>query len=84
MSKFSSIFVSILGEPENRITEDASPKTLHRWDSLRHVSLVMALEDEFGITFSTSEIISLSSVGAIRQTLASKGVAGIALHEGAW
>jgi acyl carrier protein len=75
MSKLSSIFASVLGEPENRITEDASPKTLPRWDSLRHVSLVMALEDEFGITFSTSEIMSLSSVGGIRQTLASKGVA---------
>ena len=75
MSKLSSVFASVLGEPENRITEDASPKTLQRWDSLRHVSLVMALEDEFGITFSTSEIMSLSSVGGIRQTLASKGVA---------
>jgi acyl carrier protein len=75
MSKFSNIFVSVLGEPENRITEDASPKTLHRWDSLRHVSLVMALEDEFGITFSTSEIMSLNSVGGIRQTIVNKGVA---------
>jgi acyl carrier protein len=75
MSKLSSIFASVLGEPENRITEDASPKTLYRWDSLRHVSLVMALEDEFGIMFSTSEIMSLSSVGGIRQTLVNKGVA---------
>ncbi len=74
MTKLTTIFASVLGEPEERITDDASPKTLPRWDSLRHVTLVMEVEDQFGVTFSTSEIVGLNSIRSIRQTLVSKGV----------
>ena len=75
MSKLNAVFASVLGEPAHRITDDASPKTLSTWDSLRHVSLVMAIEDTFGVVFTTSEIVSLNSVGGIRTTLVQKGIA---------
>ena len=33
------------------------------WDSLSNIRLVVAVEEEFGIQFSTGEVASLSNVG---------------------
>ena len=33
------------------------------WDSLSNIRLVVAVEEEFGIRFSTGEVASLSNVG---------------------
>jgi acyl carrier protein len=41
------------------VGEDASPETIESWDSLRHLSLILALEERFGISLSIDEITSL-------------------------
>jgi acyl carrier protein len=33
------------------------------WDSLAHVRIIIAVEEEFGVQFHTSDIISLHNVG---------------------
>lgn len=47
------------------ITMDSSPETIERWDSLKHMQLIMALEDEFGIQFPDDVIPELVSFAAI-------------------
>ena len=51
------------------ITEDSSPETIERWDSLKHMQLILALEDEFGITFSDDDIPILLSIRTIEDTV---------------
>jgi acyl carrier protein len=43
------------------IVADTSPESVERWDSLKHMQLVMALEDEFGIEFPDEVIPELLS-----------------------
>lgn len=38
------------------INEDTSTDTLENWDSLRHLNLVLALEEEFGISIPDEEV----------------------------
>jgi acyl carrier protein len=38
---------------------------LAQWDSLKHVEIVFALEDQFGVHFDESEFATLDSVTAI-------------------
>lgn len=38
---------------------------VERWDSLKHVEIVFALEDAYGIQFEESEFPALSSASAI-------------------
>jgi len=38
---------------------------VERWDSLKHVEIVFALEDTYGIQFDESEFAALSSASAI-------------------
>jgi acyl carrier protein len=40
-----------------------------RWDSLRHVEIVFALEDRYGVRFDESEFAALASTSAIAARL---------------
>ena len=42
-----------------QITEDSSPDTIESWDSLKHMNLVIALEDEFNISIPDSEVANI-------------------------
>jgi len=57
--------------PED-IRPDSSPDTIEAWDSLQHLNLVLALEQEFGIQFTPEEIEQLLSVELIADLLAEK------------
>ena len=52
------------------ITLNSSPDTVDGWDSLQHLNLILALEEEFGISFSESQMIEMLSVGLIVEIVA--------------
>ncbi len=46
--------MSIIFElPVGDIDDDASPDSIATWDSLRHLNLILALEEEFGVSLRT-------------------------------
>lgn len=53
-------------EPEE-ISAESSPESIERWDSLKHMQLIMALEDELGIQFPDDAIPELLTFGAIEK-----------------
>jgi acyl carrier protein len=40
------------------------------WDSLSHVTVIMAVEDAYGVRFSTGDIVALESVGDLERLVA--------------
>ena len=57
------------------IKPETSPDDVPRWDSLRHVALVAAIEDAFEISLSMDEMMEMqSSVRNIQTVLARHGV----------
>jgi acyl carrier protein len=38
------------------ITEDSSPDTIESWDSIKHLNLILALEEEFDIIIPEEEV----------------------------
>ena len=59
------IAADVLGVAADEITADASPDSIESWDSVNHLNLVMALEQELGVSFSPDDIAKMTSVGAI-------------------
>lgn len=59
------VFSQVLGVPADGIGADASPETIPTWDSLTHVSLMMAIEAECDVQFEPTELMELKSYGAI-------------------
>ncbi len=51
------------------ISESDSIETVKEWDSLRHLKLMMAVEQRFGIMFDADEILELNSVQAIAEAV---------------
>jgi acyl carrier protein len=60
-----TVVSSILGIPRDRIVDDTSPDTVPTWDSMQHLQLVLALEQEFGQQFLVEEIEAMQRVGVI-------------------
>jgi acyl carrier protein len=42
------------------------------WVSLRHITLIYAIEEEFGIEFTPDEIADLANVGELKVRIAGK------------
>ena len=42
--------------PYEKITEDSSPDNIESWDSLKHLNLILALEEEFNVTIPDEEV----------------------------
>jgi len=55
-----------------QITPESSPQTISTWDSLQHLNLVLAIEQEFGTQFAPEEIEQMLSVQHIIDLLAAK------------
>jgi len=51
------------------INEDSSPDNIDSWDSLKHMNLVLALEQEFDIQFKDEQIVEMLSTGLIIETV---------------
>jgi acyl carrier protein len=54
------------------IGEDFSSESLAAWDSLKHIQVVVALEQEFGVEFEDEEIPLLLSLRGIQNALRAK------------
>ncbi len=44
-------------------TEDLSAKDVEEWDSLSHIRLVVAIEGDLNVSFTTGELAVLENVG---------------------
>ena len=54
---------------------DVSRETVDLWDSIKHVEIIFALEDEFAVEFSEEEMAELSTLAAIVQAFEAKHAA---------
>lgn len=67
--------LAVLGVVLKRTFEigaQVSRKNTPQWDSLRHIELMFALEDRFGIQFSEDELAGLDSIGKIVEAIGSR------------
>ncbi len=60
--------------PENEITDTTSVDNTESWDTLKHMELIASLEEEFEITFTADEIVSMNDFLKIKQFVREKGV----------
>lgn len=62
LNKVLTIAADVFETPESALAATSSPDTVSTWDSLRHLSFVVALEEGFGVQFSPEEIEQLLSI----------------------
>jgi acyl carrier protein len=59
--KYKKIFINSLSIEENKFNEDIKYNEIDEWDSIGHMTLISALEEDFKITLETDDIVDFSS-----------------------
>jgi acyl carrier protein len=63
LKKVEEVFREELELDDLELTDETTADDVEEWDSLSHVQLVVALEKDFGIKFSSREILSWENIG---------------------
>lgn len=71
-SRLAGIFRTLFNDPGLELRDDLTARDVDGWDSLNHVNLMILIEDEFRVRFTTSEVSSLQDVGELKRLLAAK------------
>ena len=67
--KIKEVISNIFGTPLNEINGQSSPDTIENWDSINHMKLITALEEEFDVEFTDEEILEMQNVKLIKYIL---------------
>lgn len=71
------ILSNVLGTDKTAISENTSVNTVEAWDSLRHMQLIIALEEEFNIDFDGEIISNMTSYPNILNYVKKKCFKGV-------
>lgn len=72
MEKIKKIIADTFQIKESEITLQVKMEDIDSWDSLTHMELVMSLEEEFGIEFTSDEIMEMTNVEKIVKIVGEK------------
>ncbi len=61
--RLNNVFRDIFDDETIVVKEETTSKDIEDWDSLEHINLVVAIEQEFGIKFNMNEVTSMKNVG---------------------
>jgi len=63
-----------IGVDLSLVGESFSAETIDEWDSLKHLILILALEDKLSVSFTEDEVVNMLSYTAIKAALVAHGV----------
>jgi acyl carrier protein len=67
--KIKQVMSAVFEIPVESIVDDASSDNIENWDSLRHLNLILALEEEFGVSIPDEEVGNLVNYKLIEITI---------------
>jgi len=65
-NRIKKVMSIVFNIPVEEINDKSSPDTIVSWDSLKHMNLVVALEEEFDIYFEDKEISEILNYSLIK------------------
>src|SRR5215831_14771161 len=71
-SQLTEIFVDLFDNDSIVLTPQTSADQIEEWDSLHHITLIVAIESRFGIKFKTAELEGLRNVGHLVELIERK------------
>lgn len=68
----NEVFRDVFDDEEITVSGSTTADDIEDWDSLEHISLIAAIEQEFGMKFTMGEVISMKNVGEMADIIASR------------
>ena len=61
--KLNKVFQDVFDDETITVDDDTTSEDIEDWDSLEHINLVVAVENEFGVHFNMGEVNKMKNVG---------------------
>ncbi|MGE4297510.1 MAG: acyl carrier protein [Desulfovibrionaceae bacterium] len=72
LERMQDIFRDVLDVDDIVLTTATTADDIEEWDSLSHINLVVALEQDFGLKFALGELQTLKNVGDMAELIVKK------------
>ena len=63
LEKLNNVFIDVFDDENIKIDDNTTAEDIEDWDSLEHINLIVAVEQEFGIKFNMNEVTGMKNVG---------------------
>ncbi len=70
--KLNEVFRDVFDDEDITVTETTTADDIEDWDSLEHINLLAAVEQEFGMKFNMGQVVSMKNVGEMAEIIMSK------------
>lgn len=70
--KLTEVFRDVFDGESIRVTEATTSNDIADWDSLEHINLIAAVEQEFHIKFNMGQVVSMKNVGEMADIIISQ------------
>ena len=61
--RLNAVFADVFDDEELTVNDETTATDVEGWDSLVHITLIDAVEEEFDISFDMKTIVKLKNVG---------------------
>lgn len=68
--RLNAIFRDFFDDDEIELTPETTADDIDDWDSLNHITLMSAVEEEFGIRFTMGQVSGMKNVGEMAEIIA--------------
>lgn len=69
-SRLTEVFRTTFADESIELSPEMTADDIPAWDSVTHIQLIFAVEEEFGITLSMKDLEALDDVGALEAAIA--------------
>ena len=70
--RLNEVFRDVFDDESITVNENTTSSDIEDWDSLEHINLVVAVEQEFGIKFNMGEVTTMKNVGEMVELIISR------------
>ena len=70
--RLNEVFQDVFDDDSITVSENTTAADIEDWDSLSHITLVSAVEDEFRMKFSMKEVVEMKNVGEMATIVAAR------------
>ena len=71
--RLNTLFRDFFDDDEIEVEADTTADDIDDWDSLNHITLMSAVENEFGVKFTMGEVSGMENVGEMAEIIQKRG-----------
>lgn len=71
--RINAVFRDFFDDDDIEVDASTTADDIDDWDSLNHITLMSAIEEEFGVHFTMGEVSGMKNVGEMAQIISDRG-----------